>query len=109
MGDLLSLETRLAIVEINLKAIDALTVDSPSAAGRANRREAESFAARLAMLRMARERIEIITRGAAWSREGTVDAIAIDHALLNTSTGVIHVPIEAIACAVRPSDRERTL
>jgi hypothetical protein len=101
-GDLLSLATTYGVIEFNLAAIDVLRPDpARGSAGRSVPVEAESFIARLALLQLARESIEVVTRGGAWKGDGRLHAVARDHIVLVSVRGPSYVRMEAIACVVR--------
>ena len=105
-GDLLSIETAFGGAEICLPLLDVLSIEAhPAGAGRSVPHEAESFVARLSLLQLATETVEVVTRGAAWRGEGSVRTIGRDHLTLVTSRGSVHIPIESI-CGSDPEQLE---
>lgn len=101
-GDLVSLHSRFGTLEVNLAAIDALLI-SPEAVGpgKSVPREAESFAARLALIALQRERVELTTRGIGRRIEGSLTAVAIDHVVVETAQSEVFVPLAVIAWVLR--------
>ena len=105
-NDLLSLETARGGVEVCLPNVDALLVRPGGEPGRSVPREAESFAARLAVMHIYRERVEVIIRGGASRFPGRLEAAARDHLLLETPDARILIPLPAVACVLRPRSPE---
>lgn len=100
--DLLSLETARGGVEVCLPNVDAAFIRPGGERGRSVPREAESFAARLAVVHIYRERVEVITRGGTGRFRGRLEAAARDHLLLESPDGAALIPLRAVACVVRP-------
>ena len=99
--DLLSLETARGGVEVCLPNVDAVLVRPGGEPGRSVPREAESFAARLAVMHIYRERVEVIIRGGTSRFRGVLEATARDHLLLESPDAQILIPLPAVACVVR--------
>lgn len=105
-NDLMSLETANGRVDVCLPNIDAMTVTQSRAEGLSVRKDAETFAARIAMLQLTRERVEIVCRGGEARFDGTIEYVARDHVALAGSRGEVLVALEAIAYLVfRPELR----
>ena len=105
-NDLMSLETANGRVDVYLPNIDAMSVTPSSAGGRSVRKEVETFAARIAMLQLTRERVEIVCRGGEARFDGTIEYVARDHVALAGPRGEVLVALEAIAYLVlRPELR----
>lgn len=100
--DLLSLETARGGVEVCLPNADAVFIRPGGEPGRSLPREAESFAARMAVMHIYRERVEVITRGGTGRFQGRLEAAARDHLLLESPDGQVLIPLRAVACVVRP-------
>lgn len=101
-GDLVSLDTTYGTIEFQLGSVDAIREETTAfEAGRPVPAEAESFAARLALLQIGREPVEVVTLNATWRGEGTLDAVAVDHIVLETSSGPAYVRTGSIACVIR--------
>lgn len=104
-GDLLSVRSRFGIIEVNLTAIDALVVSPDSSGqGRAVPREAESFAARLALVALDREVVELTMRQSGRRIEGSVATVARDHVVLQTGQGEMYIRLEAVAWMLRRTE-----
>ena len=104
-NDLMSLETPNGRVDVYLPNVDALSVAPSSSEGRSVPKDVETFAARIAMLQLTRERVEIVCRGAEARFDGTIEHVARDHVALAASRGTVLVSLEAIAYLVLRSDR----
>ena len=103
-NDLMSLETPAGRVEVYLPNVDTLSVTTASAEGRSILKDVETFAARIAMLELTREHIEIVCRGGRARFEGTLEHVARDHVSLACSRGTVLVALEAIAYLVVRAD-----
>ena len=106
-NDLMSLETPNGRVDVYLPNIDAMSVaPSPGGRGLSARQEVETFAARIAMLQLTRDRVEVVCRGGEARFAGTIEYLARDHVALAGSRGEVLVALEAIAYLVlRPELR----
>ena len=101
-GDLMTVETPGGMVEVQLGNIDSLRVVSDvDGAGRSVPNEAESFAARMSMLQLSKENVEIVTCGATSRFSGRVTNVARDHVVIDATGGALFVPLDSIACAFR--------
>ena len=102
-GDLLTMRTRLVSAEVNLAAIDWLRIDHRSqAGGQTSPVEAESFLARLGLLEITGEHIELIGRGGVPRIHGSIGAVARDHVMVvgdNDRSWLF--PITAVAAVFR--------
>lgn len=103
-GDLLTLHIRSALVEANLAAVDWIRVDASSATGgRSSPTEAESFTARLGLLELTGETVEVIGRGGEPRVTGVIAAVARDHVMVRTADRrEWFIRIAEIACTIRP-------
>ena len=105
-NDLMSLETPNGRVDVYLPNIDAMTVTPSPSQGRSVSQEVETFAARIAMLQLTSERVEIVCRGGEANFHGTIEYVARDHVALAGSRGEVLVALESIAYLVlRPEVR----
>ena len=105
-NDLMSLETPNGRVDVYLPNIDAMTVTPSRVQGRSVGKEVETFAARIAMLQLTRDRVEVVCRGGEARFHGTVEYVARDHVALAGSRGEVLVALRAIAYVViRPEVR----
>ena len=96
-GNLMSIESSFGMVEVQLGCIDSLQIaSSPSAPGRSVPSEAESFVARLSMLQLANENVEVVCRGGQSRFEGSVRAVGRDHIWLDTAQGGVFVVIDSV-------------
>lgn len=103
-SDLLSLETQTAMVECHLPLVDEVTI-TPGHGGSPLAREAESFIARLAMLELAEEVVELITAGAG-RLQGRLAGVGRDHVSMVDGAGNrTLVPIARVALVIRPHHR----
>lgn len=102
-GDLLTLRSRAALVEVNLGAIDWLRLEaSVDTGGRSSPIEAESFAARLGLLELTAERVELVGRGGNPRVSGVIAAVARDHVVVDSADGKRwFLRLADIACALR--------
>ena len=101
-GNLMSIESSFGMVEVQLGCIDSLQIaSSPSAPGRSVPSEAESFVARLSMLQLANENVEVVCRGGQSRFEGSVRAVGRDHIWLDTAQGGVFVVIDSVAFVIR--------
>ena len=100
-NDLVSLETTGGLVEVYLPNVDALVVTSRSGEGRSVHKEVDTFAARMAMLELSREHVEIVCRGGEPRFEGKIDHVARDHVSVKTALGTVLVALQSIAYLVR--------
>lgn len=102
-GDLVSLQAGAALVEAHLDALDSVTVDArATGAGRAMVREAESFKARLGLIELAGEAVEVVARGGSSRARGRVATVARDHVVLQAEGGrEVLLPFDGIAFVVR--------
>jgi preprotein translocase subunit YajC len=102
-GDLVSLESASALVEAHLDALDSVIVDARAAgAGRAMVHEAESFKARLGLIELAGESVEVVTRGGTSRARGRVATVARDHLVLQVDAArEVLLPMDGIAFVVR--------
>lgn len=99
-NDLMSLETANGRVDVYLPNIDAMTVTPSPIQGRSVGKEVETFAARIAMLQLTRERVEVVCRGGEPRFHGTIEYVARDHVALAASRGEVLVALRAIAYLV---------
>ena len=100
-NDLLSMETSNGVLEVYLPNVDALLVTPGSTEGRSVVKEVETFAARMAMLQLSREYVEIVCRGGDARFDGTIDYVARDHIALAAAHETVFITLEAIAYLVR--------
>lgn len=100
-NDLVTMETSKGVADLYLPNIDALAVGPEAAGGRPAPKEAETFAARLAMLQLTRTEVEIVCRGGGAEFGGILDYAARDHAALTNSMGTVLVALDAIAYLIR--------
>ena len=99
-NDLMSLETANGRVDVYLPNVDAMSVTPSPAEGLSVRKEVETFVARVAMLQLTRERVEVVCRGGEARFDGTIEYVARDHVALAGSRGEVLVALEAIAYLV---------
>lgn len=104
-NDLVTMETSKGVADLYLPNIDALAVGPESAEGRPVPEEAETFAARLAMLQLTRPEVEIVCRGGGAEFSGTLDWAARDHAALTNARETVFVALDAIAYLIRRPHR----
>ena len=105
-NDLMSLRTPNGILEVYLPNIDALLVMPGFSQGRSVAKDVETFAARMAMLQLTREHVEIVCRGGDPRFDGTVDYVARDHVALTSAAATVFIALGAIAYVVcRPELR----
>lgn len=104
-NDLVTMETSKGDADLYLPNIDALAVGPEAGEGRPALEEAETFAARLAMLQLSRPEVEIVCRGGGAEFSGTLDWAARDHAALTNARGTLFVALDAIAYLIRRPDR----
>lgn len=101
-GDLISVQTTFGMVEVQLGGIDSLQIArSPSGEGRSVPREAESFVARMSLLQLDNEEVEVVCRGALTRFEGRVRSVGRDHIVMDTPHGQVFVSLLAVACVIR--------
>ena len=103
-NDLMSMETPNSRVDVYLPNVDALLVISASTEGRSVPKDVETFTARIAMLQLTREHVEIVCRGGEARFDGTIKYVARDHVALTAARGTIFVALEAVAYLIRRSD-----
>lgn len=105
-NDLMSLETANGRVDVCLPNIDAMSVAPAPGHGVSVRKDVESFAARISMLQLTSERVEVVCRGGEARFYGTIEYVARDHVALAGSRGEVLVALDAIAYVVpRPELR----
>ena len=105
-NDLMCLETDNGRVDVYLPNIDAMSVTPSPSEGTYVRKEVETFAARIAMLQLTREHVEVTCRGGEARFSGTIEHVARDHVALAGPGGEVLVALEAIAYLVlRPKLR----
>ncbi len=103
-GDLVSVESRFGLVEIRLSAVDSMSVAAaPAESGRSVPREAESFIARLGLLQLGQESVEVVMRSAGQRAEGVLRRVARDHLVLDGPSGSLLVALDAVAWVIRRS------
>ena len=100
-NDLMSLRTPNGILEVYLPNIDALLVMPGFSQGRSVAKDVETFAARMAMLQLTREHVEIVCRGGDPRFDGTVDYVARDHVAVTSAAATVFITLGAIAYVVR--------
>lgn len=96
-NDLLTLVTGNGQVEVYLPNVDALWVIPGSSAGSSVPKGVETFKARVAMLQLNRQPMEIVCRGGETRFAGEIEYAARDHLSLRTSRGSVMIALEAIA------------
>ncbi len=103
-GDLLSIEGQAALIECNLAAVDEIVVDTRAARpGSSVVHEAESFAARLGLIELSAEQVELVSIGGTKVR-GSITAVGRDHVVIQTVSGHdSYVSLARIVFAVRPT------
>lgn len=102
-GDLLSIEGKAALIDCNFATVDEISIDTPaSRPGSSMVHEAESFAARLGLIELSKERVELVTIGGT-KVAGSIGAVGRDHVVFRAASGHdSYLPIARIAFAVRP-------
>jgi len=100
-GDLMTLSSQSAIVEVHISVIDWLRIDARArAGGRSSPVEAESFTARLGLLELTGESVMLL--GSAVRVEGRIAAVARDHVQVVAADGKDwFLPMAAVAFVVR--------
>ena len=106
-GDLLTLRTASALVEVHVAALDWVRVDRrASAGGRTSPVEAESFAARLGLLELSAETVTIVGRSGSPRVAGRISAVAVDHAVVTaTDQREWYLPLRAMTFVIRELPR----
>jgi len=101
--DLMSLEGTAALIECQLSVIDEIGMDDETpAAGSSIVREAESFRARMGLVELAGETVEVVTAGGT-RVGGRIEAVARDHlVLIGPRAHRSLVPLGRVAFVVRP-------
>ena len=103
-GDLLTIDGAAALVEVNLAAIDWMRIDRrATSGGQSSPHEAESFAARLGLLELSGEAVDIVTAGGHLRVPCVIAAVARDHVLARAGQGrEWAIPMIRVAFVVRP-------
>ncbi len=101
--DLLTLATSQALAEIHLGATEWIRVDQPGAhGGRTSPVEAESFEARLRLIEIGTEAIELWGRYGRPRVHGTLTAVGRDHVMVRAPDGrTWFTPLTQVAAVLR--------
>jgi preprotein translocase subunit YajC len=102
-GDLLSMEGTAAMIECRLVSLDEVMIGRRGAGGGSSMvHEAESFAARLGLIELSGESVEVVTVGGRHIR-GRLSAVGRDHIVVAAAEDHRSmIPMERIAFVIRP-------
>lgn len=101
--DLLTVATTQALVEVNVGAIEWIRVDRAGVSGgRTSPDEAESFEARLRLLELGAETIELLGCHGRLRVRGKLSAVGRDHVAVTASDGKVwYTPLSQVAALLR--------